>query len=212
VDPIVVWHRLLADTAHGLGDSLAPHRQGFHAGLGQILQHAMPLSVGDWTLRAVHPLVTVGSNPAVGLVSVLEWDSSGEQFSVAVGMLLAGGSVMPTDLAAKLEVFNGRTPPVEQLIVLWPSLNASPERPDDSLPKKTHSIWAENKNHHRSVLRLVSRDELRMLLTFSGWLTAVVDDSSEPLSREDVRTFIHTHYRAVLQLVSPAPIEERSLP
>jgi hypothetical protein len=210
VDPIVVWHRLLAATARGLGDSLAPHRQGFHAGLGQLLQHAMPLSAGDWTLRAVQPLVTVGSNPAVGLVSVLEWGSSGEPLSVAVGLLLAGGSVTPTDLAAKLEVFNGRTPPVEQLIVLWPSPNASPERPEDSLPKKTHSIWMENKNHHRSVIRLVSREELRTLLTFSGWLTAVVDDSTEPLSKEEIRTFIHTHCRAVLQLVSPAPVEERS--
>ena len=78
-----------------------------HAGLGRLLQAAMPLECAGWTLTQVQPTETVGNNPSYGMVTILEWQSTSpagngtdQLLRQGIGLLLAGGTGMATDLGA----------------------------------------------------------------------------------------------------------------
>jgi hypothetical protein len=218
-DPAAAWRKTRQRVKQRVGDALHPHRQEIHAGLGMMLQQALPLEIGGWSLDRVEPTVSVGDNAAVGLVTLLEWrrasesspEEAAETLRMAVGTLLSPGGGMPGDLAAKLEVFQKRSQKIDQLVILWPG---APEvNPADSLPRVTRQVWDASKHTAKSALRKSDKDDLRTMLAFPEWLRQVRDDAAEPLPAADVAAFVREQCPGVIQLVAPlAPAVKELVP
>src|SRR5581483_12443454 len=97
----------------------------------RLLQQLSATSSSEgWHVGEVQPVVSIGSHPGYGVVSLVEWrpvtgangsvDSVPGAQRIGIGLLLAGGTGMPRDLQTKFELFEESGAAADGLVVLWP--------------------------------------------------------------------------------------------
>ena len=206
------WHEQFKTASRRVASGLTGQLQNLHAGLGALLQQALPLSLDAWVLTEVQP-TSVGDNPNYGVVSLLSWehqprsDGDGALLKLGVGFLLARGPGLPHDLRSKLDFFR-RPRKGDRLLLFWPT-PSDRENLVETLPAATRGVWNESRHKGNVTLRRVSNDELCTLLAVPEWLNAVRAVADQPMPPEVVQSFIKEKFQSILHLITPplAPIE-----
>lgn len=213
------WTDQLRSADHKLQGALISQRQDIHVGLGRLLQQLDPIASDGWLLVAVQPVVSIGSHPGYGVVSLVEWrpepatgmngkDEGAKAVQrIGVGLLLAGGAGMPRDLQAKFELFEEGGVQTDGVVVLWPrpALDNLPA----TLPEATRQVWSAGSKRRQAALRAISDHHLRTLLALPAWLDECLELEVAPPAAV-VKAFLVEHCAALVRLALP-PAEEGAL-
>jgi hypothetical protein len=204
------WNEQLAAADRKLQGALAGRLQDLHVGLGRLLRQAGPVGVDGWRLADVQPTVSVGENASYGTLTLLTWkreEEGGEGGRAAVrlgvGLLLAGGTGMAKDLAAKFDLFRDTGLGADALVVLWPKV-VDDDDMVSALPAATRKVWDGASRRRRAALRQLPTDDLRKMLAFPEWLEAVAAAAEQPPPEDVLRPFVSGKCQSVFRLVLPA--------
>lgn len=215
-----IWKDKVGKAHAQLKDSPAAQASALHAGLGAMLPHAKPLTIGDWTLAEVQPGMAVGDHPSYGLVTLLDWRSEKNPAAtngadstcrVGIGFLLAGGPGMAPDLQSKFDLFRSRSHGANRLIVLWPKAKEVDELAE-ALPTATKQVWTQSRYKSRTELKKPAWDDMCAMLAFPDWLAQVADASNGQAPAEAIQEFVRTRCQSIFPLIQPPQvIAERSV-
>jgi hypothetical protein len=200
----LVWNRSFQNSRKWV-ESMSHH--DLHNCLGGLLQACQPLTLDQWDLHKVIPVLTVGEHYDYGVVSVLAWKvhdganvKGPQSLRVAIGFLLAAGTGMAHDLRAKFDFFRDKQKGVR--LVILTTKEGDPMV--DALPPGTRGVWdEESDNHWRTELRHIEEIDIRRILTFQDLLERVEETAGQPPPAEAVRDLLHKKLNRVFPLLRP---------
>jgi hypothetical protein len=198
------WNRSFQNSRKWV-ESMSHH--DLHNCLGGLLQACQPLTLDEWDLHKVIPVLTVGEHYDYGVVTLLSWKvhdgaivKGPQSLRVAIGFLLAAGTGMAPDLRAKFDFFRDKQKGVR--LVILTTREGDPL--EDALPPGTRGVWDEESgNHWRTELRHIEEIEIRRILTFQDLLERVEEVAGQPPPADAVRDLLHKKLNRVFPLLRP---------